>query len=86
MTYLRWHIYVMKRTTVFLDDKLQQRLQKLAGRRGTSFAQLVREALSEYVARPAGSTSLPSVAGRFASGMSDTSERVDELLWKDPHA
>ena len=76
----------MKRTTVFLDDKLQQRLQKLAGRRGASFAQLVREALAQYVARPAGSASLPSVAGKFASGATDTSERVDELLWKDPHA
>jgi len=76
----------MHRTTVFLDDKLKKRLQALAGHRGTSFAQLVREALAEYAARPAGATSLPSIAGRFASGTSDTSERVDQLLWKDPHA
>ena len=76
----------MKRTTVFLEEKLQQRLQKLASRRGTSVAQLVREALAEYVARPAGVAALPSVVGRFASGNSDTSERVDQLLWKDPHA
>ena len=76
----------MKRTTVFLEEKLQQRLQKLALRRGTSVAHLVREALAEYVARPAGPTALPSVAGRYASGATDTSERVDELLWKNPHA
>lgn len=76
----------MKRTTVFLEEKLQQRLQKLASRRGTSFAQLVREALAEYAARPVGSATLPSVTGRFASGESDTSVRVDQLLWKDPHA
>lgn len=76
----------MKRTTIFIDPKLQKRLQALAGRRGTSFAHLVREALAEYVARPAGSAALPSVAGKFASGTSDTSERVDDLLWKDPHA
>ena len=76
----------MKRTTVFLDGKLQKRLQQLAGRRGTSFAQLVREALAQYVARPAGSASLPSVAGKFASGTTNTSERVDDLLWNDPHA
>lgn len=76
----------MRRTTVFLDDKLQQQLRRLAGRRGTSFAQVVREALAEYVVRPAGSTAMPTVAGRFASGSSDTSERVDQLLWKDPHA
>jgi predicted transcriptional regulator len=76
----------MKRTSIFLDAKLQKRLQVLAGRRGTSFAHLVREALAEYVARPIGSASLPSVAAKFASGSTDTSERVDALLWKDPHA
>ncbi len=76
----------MKRTTIFLDDKLRRRLQRLAARRGTSFAHLVREALAQYVARPGGSGTLPSIAGRFASGEHDTSARVDELLWRDPHA
>ena len=76
----------MKRTTIFLDEKLQHRLQRLAERQGTSFASVVREALALYVARPARVAVLPSVAGRFASGTSDTSERVDELLWPDPHA
>ena len=76
----------MKRTTIFLDEKLQRQLMRLADRRGTSFASLVREALTQYVARPAAATTLPSVAGRFASGVSDTSARLDELLWTDPHA
>ena len=76
----------MKRTSIFLDEKTLRRLQKLADRRGTSFAMLVREALAEYVVRPPGRAAVPSVAGRFASGASDTSERVDELLWTDPHA
>jgi len=75
----------MHRTTIFLDDKLQRRLQRLAERRGVSFASVVREALAQYVARPAGSSALPSIAGRFSSGQPDTSERVDELLWRDPH-
>jgi hypothetical protein len=30
-------------------------------------------------------TKLPSLAGKFASGRADISEKVDELLWKDPH-
>lgn len=76
----------MKRTTIFVDDKLLRRLKQLAGRNGTSFATLVREALAAYVARPAGRAVLPSVAARFSSGLADTSARVDELLWKDPHA
>ena len=76
----------MKRTTIFLDEKLQQRLMRLADKRGTSFASLVREALTQYVARPNTAAALPSVTGRFASGATDTSERVDELLWTNPHA
>ena len=76
----------MKRTTIFLDEKLRARLQRLADRRGVSFAMVVREALATYAARPGGTAVVPSIAGRFASGHSDTSERVDELLWRDPHA
>lgn len=63
-----------------------KRAQRYAARHGKSFAQVVREAITAYLAE--GDTmkrSLPSLAGRYASGKSDTSERVDELLWKDPH-
>jgi predicted DNA-binding protein len=76
----------MRRTSLFLDDHTIKQMQKLARERGVSFATVVREALAAYVsdARPA--SAVPSIAGRFASGTSDTSERVDELLWRDPHA
>ncbi|HVZ48039.1 MAG TPA: CopG family transcriptional regulator [Gemmatimonadaceae bacterium] len=74
----------MKRTTVFLDDKLLRDLKRVARRDGVSVAAVVREAMAAYVARPAAG-SLPSVAGAFASGHADTSERVDELLGRDPH-
>lgn len=86
MTYNRSNIYVMKRTTIFLDEQLLSRAQRLAQRRGVSFATVVREALSQYVVQPQTPSALPSVAGAFDSGTSDTSERVDELLWHDPHA
>jgi hypothetical protein len=76
----------MRRTSLFLDDQLIKQMQKLARDRGVSFATLVREALASYVSHAEPATDVPSVAGRFASGMSDTSERVDELLWRDPHA
>ncbi|GBD33229.1 MAG: hypothetical protein KatS3mg081_0307 [Gemmatimonadales bacterium] len=79
----------MKRTTIFLDSALSRRAKQAARRQGKSFAQLVREALAAYLAggsRAAGGAErLPSVAGRFESGHRDTSERVDELLWRDPH-
>ena len=75
----------MKRTTIFLDEPLRRQLQRLAKRRGVSFATIVREAMATYVAEPVTAGALPSVAGRFASGIADTSARVDELLWNEPH-
>lgn len=76
----------MQRTSLFLDEQLIERAQRLARRRGVSFATVVREALMEYmVAEAPQSAGVPSISGRFASGASDTSERVDELLWRDPH-
>jgi predicted transcriptional regulator len=76
----------MRRTSLFLDDQLIKRMQKLARSRGVSFATVVREALAQYAAEAEPAAGIPSIAGRFSSGTSDTSERVDELLWRDPHA
>ncbi len=76
----------MKRTSLFLDEATLKAARKAAAARGVPFAQVVREALAAYVApRRAVDRGLPSVAGAFASGERDTSERVDELLWRDPH-
>lgn len=77
-------MYVMKRTTIFLDPKIERELKRLASRRGVSFATVVREAMAAYLVTPSAGT-VPSIAGQFASGKQDTSERVDELLWQDPH-
>ena len=76
----------MKRTTVFLDELLLRRAQQAARREGRSFAQVVREALAQYLAGGRkGKRKLPSFAGKYRSGYTDTSTRVDELLWKNPH-
>ncbi|MEO5567111.1 MAG: CopG family transcriptional regulator [Gemmatimonadaceae bacterium] len=75
----------MKRTSLFLDDKLLEALRRAAGRRGVSVASLVREAVAAYLAPRAAGSGLPTIAGRFSSGKSDTSERVDDLLWTNPH-
>ena len=79
------HTYGMKRTTVFFDDQMMLQLQRAAQRTGVSTASLVREAVAMYLAAPGATSPLPSIAGQFASGTSDTSEQVDTLLWKDPH-
>lgn len=78
-------MYAMHRTTVFLDSALLRRARQFARREGKSFAAVVRESLMAYLDRDETSPRLPSVAGRFASGHSDTSERVDELIRREPH-
>jgi predicted DNA-binding protein len=75
----------MDRTSLFLDEEMMKRIQKLARARGVSFASLVREALAQYLVDAEPATSVPSIAGRFTSGEKDTAERVDELLWRNPH-
>lgn len=77
----------MKRTTVFLDESLLRRAWETARREGKSFAAVVREALAAYVSGAGGKQGrLPSIVGKYRSAFTDTSERVDELLWTDPHA
>jgi C4-dicarboxylate-specific signal transduction histidine kinase len=80
------YIYAVKRTTIFLDDQTLRQLQRVAQRKHVSAATLVREAVARYLDAPDSAGKLPSIAGSFASGKSDTSDRADELLWKDPHA
>jgi Ribbon-helix-helix protein, copG family len=82
-------MYAMRRTTVFLEEPLLKRARQYARREGKSFAQVVREAIAAYVTRgtePGRSGALPSFAGRFSRGDTDTSTRADDLLWPDPHA
>ena len=77
----------MKRTTVFLDETLIQRAKQLARDRGISFAGLIRDAVTAYVAGDRGNApGVPSVAGAFESKKSNTSEAADGLLWKEPHS
>ena len=76
---------LMRRTSLFLDEQIMKRMQRLADYRGVSVAAVVREALAEYVGKASPPTELPTIVGRFRSGHGDTSERVDELLWRDPH-
>lgn len=76
----------VKRTTIFLEPDLLKAAQAAARREGRSFAAVVREALMVYLGTPGQAGGLPRLAGKFASGHTDTSVRVDELLWKEPHA
>lgn len=73
----------MKRTTIFIPEDLERELQIYAGRAGKPVASVVREAIAAYIVDDAGVSTLPSFAGAFDSGHTDTAERHDELLFKN---
>ena len=68
----------MKRTTVKISDELDARLRHEAQRRGRTISELTREALEAYVGT--GERRRFRAAGAGASGRSDVSERIEEIL------
>lgn len=78
----------MKRTTIFVDETIERDLKALAASADVPVAALVREALSEYVARRQ-ETAAPPVrflaAGR--SGRDDVAEHSEEIVFAElePH-
>jgi hypothetical protein len=77
----------MKRTTIFVPEALERDLQLCARRKGLPTAAVVREALAAYLAQEQPAIELPSFAGAFDSGFTDTAERHEELLFAhlSPH-
>ena len=81
-------IRYMKRTTIFIDEAIENDLKALANTADAPVASLVREALAEYVARRR-ETAPPSVrflaAGR--SGRHDVAEKSEEIVFAElePH-
>lgn len=65
----------MKRTTIVAPERLLKQLRRLAAERGTSMADLIREALEDKVGaeRP-----LPRSLGLGSSGHADTAQRTGE--------
>lgn len=69
----------VKRTTVNISDELDARLRHEAQRRGTTIAEINREALVAYFGGPTPRRRLgAAAAGR--SGRTDISERIEEIL------
>ncbi len=69
----------MRRTTVKIPDGLDGRLRHEAKRRGTTIADISREALEAYLGGPHVRRRL-GAAGAGRSGRSDVSERIEEIL------
>jgi hypothetical protein len=68
-----------EKTTVYLDADDYRRLKGLGRKRGAPAAELVREAVAEYVVRHAPAQT-PKSVGAFSSGRRDLSERAEDLL------
>lgn len=75
------NIYVMKRTTVYLEERTDLSLLQLARQQGRAKAELIREALEIYTQQQKhGQEPVPSWVGMGRSGVPDSAERDEELL------
>jgi hypothetical protein len=72
----------MKRITLVIPDDLNALIQQERRRRDVSAATVIREALEGYF-HGGGPPKRLSFIGLGASGFTDTSERVDEILAKE---
>lgn len=77
----------MKRTTIFLDEAVERELDAMSERERRPKASLVREAISEYLARKGGRGDLPRFTAVGASGRRDGAASHEEELFEDlePH-
>ena len=73
-----WH--TTKRTTVKLPDELDALWRHEAQRRGTTVSELTREAIEAHLGRTVNGRRRLLAAGAGASGLSDVSERIEEIL------
>ena len=69
----------LEKTTVYLVESDYQRLKELARKHNRPAAELVREAVTEYV-RCHSPQAKPKSLGAGKSGRSDLSEKAEELL------
>jgi predicted DNA-binding protein len=72
----------MQRTTVKLPDDRDARLRHEAERRGTTVSALTREAIEALLGTTSDRRRLLAAASG-ASGQSDVSERIEEILAKE---
>jgi predicted transcriptional regulator len=69
----------MIRTTVKLPEELDAKLRHEAQRRGITISEITREAIEAHLGARPGRRRLRA-AGAGASGRSDVSERIEEIL------
>lgn len=73
----------MKRTTIFADDALIREFRNLAHEENRSIAEVVREAMEQYLRQKRRKRRALSFIGVGSSGRTDVAERHEELLWRE---
>lgn len=72
----------MTRTQVYLTEEQRRRIQRLADAQRKTMAQIIREAVEEYVIRQADSADpLQDIIGLGASGITDGSIHHDRDIY-----
>jgi plasmid stability protein len=75
----------VKRTQIYLEEDLDRRLREAASLEGRSAADLIREALRDYLAAKKGVRSRDpflALAGRFRGGPRDGAANHDKYLYR----
>ncbi len=80
------YTYIMKRTTIFLDEQIERELRAAAEREGRPTAAIVREAVEQYIVAHRRGKATAGFVAVADSGYTDTAERHEELLWTDDQA
>jgi len=74
----------MQRTTIFADENLLREIKDLAKQEKRSTADVIREALFQYLNTKKTPAARLSFIGIGDSGRRDLSEKHEELLWPKP--
>ncbi len=72
----------MKRTTIFADDSLMDEIKEISKEENRSVAEIVREAMQNYIKQKRHGKKRLSFIGIGDSGRKDIAEKHEELLWK----
>ncbi len=72
----------MKRTTIFADEDLIKELKDISREENKSVAEVMREAMENYVSRKRKAPRRLSFIRVGSSGRKDVGEKHERLLWK----
>ncbi len=72
----------MRRTTIFADDNLISEIKEISREENRSVAEVVREAMQNYIKHKRYKKKKLSFIGIGDSGRRNVAEKHEELLWK----